>query len=94
MCMAMLTSIEIVCVSGLSPWIHHGPVRSGWDGLASGGHVCCGGNRVRHTNVVECMSICGSHTNQPGIIEPYIGSGTIMQLLWGIVFMLFFSLPL
>ena len=41
--MAMLTSTEIVCVIGLSPWIHHGLARSGWDGLASGGHVHCGG---------------------------------------------------
>ena len=23
----------------VSPWIHHGPVRSGWDGLASEGRV-------------------------------------------------------
>ena len=41
--MAMLTSTEIVCVSGLSLWIYHGPARFGWDGLASGGHVRCRG---------------------------------------------------
>ena len=42
MCMAMLTLIEIVCMSGLSLWIHHRAARSGWDGLASGGRVYCG----------------------------------------------------
>ena len=26
--MAMLISTKIVCMSGLSSWIHHGPVRS------------------------------------------------------------------
>ena len=40
---AMPTSTEIVCVSGLSPWIYYGPDRYGWDGLASGRHVRCGG---------------------------------------------------
>ena len=51
-----------------------GPAISGWDGLASGGCVRCGGNRVRHANL---MSICRSHTNQPAVIEPCVGSGTI-----------------
>ena len=41
--MAMLTSTEIVYMSGLSPWAYHGPARSGWDGLASGGRIHCSG---------------------------------------------------
>ena len=38
--MAILTSTEIVCVSGLSLWLHHRPVGSGQDELASGERVC------------------------------------------------------
>ena len=32
-------------------------------------HVWC-------ANLTECMSMCGSHDNQPVIIEPYVGSRT------------------
>ena len=35
------------------------------------------GNHIRRAKLVECMSICGSHTNQPALIEPYVGLGTI-----------------
>ena len=35
-----------------------------------------GGNHVRRANLAEYTSMCGSHANQPVVIEPYVGSGT------------------
>ena len=75
--MRMLTSTEIVCVSGLSPWI-----TMGWLHLVGMGWLvedvfAMGGNPVRRTDLAECMSICRSRTNQPTVMEPYVGSGTI-----------------
>ena len=52
-----------------------GLVEMGW--LVEG-MFAAGGNRVRRTDLVECMSICRSHTNQPAVVKPYIGLGTIM----------------
>ena len=59
-----------------SPWSYHGLTENGWDGLAKGGRVYYGGNSIWHAEFMEDKSTCGSHTNQPAAIEPYVGSGT------------------
>ena len=75
--MVMLTSTEIVYVSGLSPWIYHGPARFGWDGLASGGRVRCGGES-RSARRTRGVHVYMREPHQPpAVIEPYVGSGTI-----------------
>ena len=51
-----------------------GLVGMGW---LEEGMCAVGGNCIWHADLTECMSICGSHTNQPALIEPYVGLGTI-----------------
>ena len=58
-----------------SLWSYHGLAKHGWDGLARGGRVRCGGNRIRRSELAEDKSTRWSHTNQPAAIEPYVGSG-------------------
>ena len=44
------------------------------------GMFAAGGNHVWRTNFVECTSVYKSHTNQPAVIEPYVGDNHVASL--------------
>ena len=59
----MMSAAERVNMKTESLRIYHGPAELCWDGLMSGSKHFVGGNHVQRAELMECMSIGGSHTN-------------------------------
>ena len=63
--------------------IYHESVEFVWNGLMGQGMHHVGGNRVQHAKLMQCTSACGSHTNQPTVIELNVGVGGLAYLSLG-----------